>query len=125
MFTKPGLMSGFGYRTSLPRTPPVRESGGLHPSPIPTTNSRRILKGVCFCPDPLGANAGLIQLIFSGCFFLLSNPFSNFINIFFFEVLNKITKWLIVVRKPPSFKYDLGRFVGLKYLLLRNICFER
>ncbi len=45
--------------------------------------------------------------------FLFSNSSGNFINILF-KILNQITKWLILFGKPPSFKRNLGRFVGLK-----------
>ena len=38
---------------------------------------------------------------------------SNFINIFL-EILNQVTKGLILFGKPPGFKRNLGRFVGLK-----------
>ncbi len=49
--------------------------------------------------------------------FLFSNSSSNFINILF-KILNQITKWLTLFGKSPSFKRNLGRFVGLKDLLL-------
>ena len=51
------------------------------------------------------------------CFSLFSNSSCNFINILF-KVLNQITNWLTLLGKPPSFKRNLGRFVGLKDLLL-------
>ncbi len=66
---------------------------------------------------PYGGNAVFVRLILFKWSFLLSHPFSDFINVIF-KILNQIAKWFIPLGQPPGFKRNLGRFVGLENLLL-------